>query len=156
MDKFFSKVKSGVKSVARATKRKAQHLSETAQLGIDIKLEESALEECFEKLGRAVFLKSLSQDGGERYDKRIDELTSRAQTLTENIKAYKKRLAEIKGKEVCAHCESVIDAGMPCEYCNEKIVANEDVQEQEEMVDDNDVATDEEINEIKIFDDEEA
>ena len=128
MENFILKLKGGVKSAAKTAKRKTKQITETAELKIDIKLEESNREECFEKIGRLVYLKSKLEKNESKYDDKIAELIVRADKISEKITANKNRLAEIKGKEVCPRCEAVIDADYPCEYCNEKIVANEKLE----------------------------
>ena len=134
MEKFIDKIKTSVKSVARSAKKKTKQLTQTTELKIDIKLEESTLEEYFEKLGRVVFLKYKAEQNEnasvEKYDEKIATLVNRANEISEKIMEYKNQLAEIKGKEVCPRCQAVIDADAPCEYCNEKIVANEKTEDE--------------------------
>lgn len=126
MAKVLSDIKRSVKSVASATKKKTKEVAETTKLKLDIKMEESNLDHCFEQLGRAVYANSKTSNNG----KRVEELLLKAEKISEIIKEYKSRLAFIQGKKVCNHCESVIDFDGPCEFCNEKIVANEKVKEE--------------------------
>ena len=115
MAKVIIKLKKGVKTVAQTAKRKTKRLTEAAKLRLDIKMEESNLEHCFEMLGRAVYMKN---------EAKVDTLLLQAEKISNVIKEYKTRLADIQEKEICPHCESVITRGFPCEYCSEKIVAN--------------------------------
>lgn len=120
MAKIVSDIKSGVQSVTATAKRKTKRFAEATKLALDIKMEESNLEHCFEMLGRAVYANTKNSNNEER----IKSLIEQADKISATIKDYKERLAFLQDKEICAHCESVIERGFPCRYCNEKIVAN--------------------------------
>lgn len=119
MAKILSNVKEGATTVARNVKRKSKRLAEIAKLKLDIKMEESNLAQCFEMLGRASYAKACGSDN----QNKIDELIAQANRINGLIKEYKSRLAFLQDKEICEHCESVIDRDTPCQYCKEKIVA---------------------------------
>ncbi|MBQ8145758.1 MAG: hypothetical protein IJ039_03165 [Clostridia bacterium] len=119
MAKIISNVKKGATTVARNVKRKSKRFAEIAKLKLDIKMEESNLEQCFEMLGRASYAKACGSDN----QNKIDELVAQANRINGLIKEYKSRLAFLQDKEICEHCESVIDRDTPCQYCKEKIVA---------------------------------
>ena len=70
MPKILSDIKNGVKAAASSTKRRTSNIANAAKLKLEIKLEESNLDQCFEQLGRAVFANA---QAGEN-QKRIDEL----------------------------------------------------------------------------------
>lgn len=119
MAKIFNDIKRGASAVARNAKKKSKRLAEITKLKLDIKMEESNLEQCFEMLGRAAYANACGKDN----QKKIDELVAQANRINTLIKDYKSRLAFLQDKEICEHCESVIDRDTPCQYCNEKIVA---------------------------------
>ena len=120
MAKIISNIKNGATTVARNVKKKSKRLAEITKLKLDIKMEESNLEQCFEMLGRASYANACGKDN----QKKIDELVSQANRINSLIKEYKSRLAFLQDKEICEHCESVIDRDTPCQYCKEKIVAS--------------------------------
>ena len=120
MAKVLSNIKRGATAVARNAKRKSKRLAEITKLKLDIKMEESNLEHCFEMLGRASYARACGADN----QKKIDDLVAQANRINSLIKEYKSRLAFLQDKEICEHCESVIDRDTPCQYCKEKIVAS--------------------------------
>lgn len=113
-----AKVISSIKGVASSAKRKTKEAAEATKLKVDIKVEESNLDHCFEKLGRAVYANSRTGKNGSRVSKLIKE----ADAICQLIEEYKNRLAVLQKKEVCPHCGAVIKAGAPCRNCKEKIV----------------------------------
>ena len=148
MAKIFSDIKGGVKSAITTTKKKTKSMAEVAKLKLDIKMEESSLDHCFEQLGRAVYANSKTGNNSER----VDELLKKAEKISADLKEYRQRLAFIQGKRVCPHCEIVITADGPCEFCSEKIVKNE---KNTDPVDDFEVNSGEEQDEqILVVDDE--
>ena len=120
MAKIFSDIKRGATAVALNAKKKSKRLAEITKLKIDIKMEESNLEQCFEMLGRAAYANACGKDN----QSKIDELVAQADRINSLIKEYKNKLAFLQDKEICEHCESVIDRDTPCQYCDEKIVAS--------------------------------
>lgn len=127
MAKIVSDIKKGVVAVTQTAKKKTKKIAEATKLKLDIKMEESNLEHCYEMLGRAVY--ASSKDSGN--EARVQELIAQADRINTTIRDYKSRLAFLQDKEICAHCESVIDRGSPCEYCSEKIVVSKKESEQE-------------------------
>ena len=118
MSKAISDIKKSVVTVTTAVKKKTKEIAEIAKLKIDIKMEESSLDHCFESLGRAVYAHSVTGKNEEK----VQKLIAKAGAICKKIKEYKSRLAFIEDKEVCPHCEAVIERGFPCSYCQEKIV----------------------------------
>lgn len=118
MSKAISDIKKSVATVTTVVKNKTKELAEIAKLKIDIKLEEANLDSCFENLGRAVYAHSVTGKNEER----VEKLLAKAGAIRKKIKDYKARLALVQSKEICPHCDAVIERGMPCTHCHEKIV----------------------------------
>lgn len=128
MAKIVSDIKKSVVAVTQTAKKKTKKIAESTKLKLDIKMEESNLEHCFEMLGRAVYANSKNPNN----EARIEALMAQADRISTIIKEYKTRLAYLQDKEICVHCESVIERGSPCAYCSEKIVVNKKEPEAEE------------------------
>ena len=118
MSKAISDIKKSVVTVTTAVKKKTKELAEVTKLKIDIKLEEANLDHCFEALGRAVYAHSVTGKNEEK----VEKLLAKAGEIRKKIKDYKSRLAFVQSKEVCPHCDAVIERGTPCTHCHEKIV----------------------------------
>lgn len=125
MAKVFSSIKGKAKSAAKTVKRSTKKAYDVTKLKIDIKKEECNLDQCFEQLGRAVYANSKDESNSEK----VQMLIEKADKIKEKIDQYKDRLALIQNKSVCCQCESIIDKNEGCQYCGEKIVANEKTNE---------------------------
>lgn len=119
MSKAISDIQKSVVTVTTAIKKKTKELAEITKLKLNIKMEEASLEHCFEALGRAVYVNSITG----KNDEKVEKLIAKAGAIRNKIKEYKSKLAFVENKEICPHCEAVIDRGFPCTHCYEKIVA---------------------------------
>ena len=84
MSKAISDIKKSVVTVTTAVKKKTKEIAEIAKLKIDIKMEESSLDHCFESLGRAVYAHSVTGKNEEK----VQKLIAKAGTICKKIKEY--------------------------------------------------------------------
>ena len=124
MAEIISKIKKYAKSASDSAKKYA----EIAKIKLNIKMEESNLEECLCELGKAYYL--FERHSLENQDE-IESLLVKADLIGEKIKGYNRSLADLEEKEVCEHCSTVKDCDSPCEACGEKIVAEKPTDEEE-------------------------
>ena len=122
MKKIFSQIKRGAGFVASKTKK----LAISAQLKLDIKLNEADLTECFERLGRLYYYQEKNEIDN---SKKIEMTIAKCEEITEKIEELKLALAELENKTLCEHCGSVIKMDAPyCSKCGQKIVATKKVE----------------------------
>ena len=134
LDQFSKKVS----SIVESTKSKAKEIYDITKLKIELRKRESALDECFERLGRAYFYHiSNNNDNSDK----IEKLLAKAQGLNDDICNFKNIIAEAQNKKICEHCGSLYDAEQNyCQNCGQKVVAK--------------AKEDKEENNIEIFDEE--
>ncbi len=109
----FNEIKRNVTNAASAASKKTNELTGLAKLNMNIKLEQSKLNECYEEIGRLFYT---AERSGEDYTSDIAAHIMQADKIKANISKYQAEIARLKKVIYCDNCGA--ELAETCIYCS--------------------------------------
>lgn len=123
MADLFDKLSQKVVEATDFTREKAKTVAKIAKLTVDLKAKEADLADCYERIGRLLFMQVKHS---KKNDEKIDSLIEKADLICTEMYSIKRRIAKLKDAKICKYCGAFINKNeQHCTECGQKIVANE-------------------------------